>query len=299
MPVPIIVTVLGSGSAIPTPKRGHPAILLQREADCFMLDCGENAQVELERAGVSPVRINKIFITHWHADHFAGLLPLLETMHLNNRTAPLYIYGPDAARFVDDILDLSYWSIGFKVIVKDCGREQYEKLFETSEYEMWAVKTKHSVPSCGFALVEKTHWHIDKRLLKKFGLGPGPSLGKIKLRGRLKVGKRTVKLSDIARQTAGRKVIYSGDTLVHRPLFKFAKGADLLLHDGTFIEPAPAYAHPSVQQVARFAKQYGVKKLVLTHLSRRYKTEAEIVRVVKPIFKSTVLAKDGLRITLR
>lgn len=107
MPVPIQVTVLGSGSAIPTLKRGHPAILLQRAADCFLLDCGESAQLGLEKAGVSPVRINKIFITHWHADHFAGLLPLLETMHLNNRTAPLELYGPDARRFVRDILDLA------------------------------------------------------------------------------------------------------------------------------------------------------------------------------------------------
>jgi ribonuclease Z len=299
MSVPIVVTILGSGSAVPTIKRGHPAILLQREADCFLLDCGENAQVELERAGVSPMRINKIFITHWHADHFAGLLPLLETMHLNRRTAPLEIYGPEATRFVDDIRDLSYWSIGFKVITRDCGRQQYEKLFETQEYEMWAIKTKHSVPSCGFGLVEKTHWNIDKRKLKRFGLEPGPLLNKMKLKGRLKVGRRTVKLSDIASRTLGRKIIYSGDTLVHRPLFKFAKGADLLMHDGTFIEPAPAHAHPSAEQVARLAKQYGVKKLVLTHLSRRYKTEAEILRAVRPFFKTAVLARDGLRISLK
>ena len=84
MPVPIEVTILGSGSAIPTLKRGHPAVLLKRGPDCFLLDCGENAQLELERAGISPLRISKIFITHWHADHFAGLLPLLETMHLRS-----------------------------------------------------------------------------------------------------------------------------------------------------------------------------------------------------------------------
>lgn len=299
MPVPIGVTVLGSGSAIPTLQRGHPAVLLQRAADCFLLDCGEGTQLALTKAGVSPLRIGKIFITHWHADHFAGLLPLLETMHLSNRTAPLEVYGPDAERFVDDILDLSYWSIGFRVVAKDCGGQQYEKLFETPEYEMWAVKTKHSVPSCGYALVEKPHWRIDIRRLKRFGLAPGPALSRMKSAGKLKIGTRTVRLTDIAGRIPGRKIIYSGDTLVHRPLFRFAKGADLLLHDSTFIEPAPSHAHPSAEQVARLAKKYKIKKLVLTHLSRRYRTSAEILRVVKPIFKNTVLAKDGLKMTLR
>lgn len=299
MPVPIEVTILGSGSAIPTLKRGHPAVLLHRAADYFLLDCGEGAQLALERAKVSPVRIDKIFITHWHADHFAGLLPLLETMHLNKRATPLEVYGPDSRRFVRDICDLSYWDIGFNVVAKECGKQQFEKLFTTTEYEMWAIKTKHNVPSCGYALVEKTHWRIDTRALKKFGLVPGPVLHKIKETGRLKVSGKIIRISQIATQLPGRKFLYSGDTLVHRPLFAFAKGADLLLHDGTFIEPAPSHAHPSSEQVARLAKQYKIKKLVLTHLSRRYKTSAEILRAVKPIFKDTVLARDGLKITLR
>lgn len=185
------------------------------------------------------------------------------------------------------------------MIAKECGRKQYEKLFETPEYEMWAIRTKHNVPSCGYALVEKTHWNIDVKRLKKFGLGPGPALKKIKAAGKLNIGTRVVKLSDIASHMVGRKIIYSGDTLAYRPLFTFAKGADLLLHDGTFIEPAPTHAHPSAEQVAALAKRYNIKKLVLTHLSRRYRTEAEILRVARPIFKNTVLAKDGLKITLK
>ncbi|MEM7820430.1 MAG: MBL fold metallo-hydrolase [Candidatus Aenigmatarchaeota archaeon] len=229
MPVPIEITILGSGSAIPTLKRGHPAVLMHRAGDYFLLDCGEGAQLGLEKAGVSPVRIDKIFITHWHADHFAGLLPLLETMHLNRRTAPLEIYGPDAKRFVNDIRDLSYWSIGFRLIARDCGRRQYEKLFSTSDYEMWAIKTKHNVPSCGYAILEKPHWAIDVKKLKKFGLEPGPDLRKVKSKGKVKVKNITIRLSQIAVQMPGRRFVYSGDTLVHRPLFKFAKGAELLI----------------------------------------------------------------------
>ena len=299
MPTPITVIILGSGSAIPTTKRGHPGILLHREGDYFLMDCGEGTQLALEKAGVSPVRLNKIFITHWHADHFAGLLPLLETMHLNKRELPLEIYGPDASRFVEDILDLSYWSIGFKIVAKNCGRDKYEKLFETPEYEMWAIKTKHSVPSCGFGLVEKSHWHIDKKKLKKFGLEPGPILHRIKEKGSVIAKSKTVRLSQIASYIHGRKIVYSGDTVAYKPLFSFAKEADILMHDSTFIEPAPRNAHPSAQQVARLAKQYNVKKLVLVHLSRRYKTSGEILRVVKPIFKQTVLSHDGMKITLR
>lgn len=297
MPVPIEIIILGSGSSIPSLRRAHPAVLLRRAGDYFLFDCGEDCQRGLERAGISPMKIDKIFISHWHADHFAGLLPLLETLHLSGRTVPLEVYGPEASRFVSALIGLSYWGVGFAIRAIDCVGTQ--RLFETADYELWSVKTRHSIPSVGYALLEKPHWRIDVRLARKFGIVPGPLMSRIKELGKIEIGKKIIKLTDIARQIPGRKVVYSGDTLACRPLFALAAGADLLIHDGTFAEPAPTAAHPSAQQVARLAKRYKIKKLVLSHLSRRYKTSAEILRVVKPIFKNTLLARDGLRITLR
>jgi ribonuclease Z len=244
------------------------------------------------------MRIDKIFISHWHADHFAGLLPLLETLHLCGREQPLEIYGPEARRFVKTLASLSYWDVGFRLIPIECGRRKIERICESPEYEIFAIKVRHTVPAVGYAFIERPHWRIDVKLAKKFGLAPGPLLAKIKKLGKIKLNRRTIKLEHIARRALGRKFVYSGDTLAHRPLFELARGADLLIHDGTFIEPAPAAAHPSAQQIARLAKEYKIKKLVLVHLSRRYKTTAEIASAVRQIFKKAVLARDGMRIKL-
>jgi ribonuclease Z len=96
----------------------------------------------------------------------------------------------------------------------------------------------------------------------------------------------------------GRKVVYSGDTMACKLLFEEARGADLLIHDGTFVEPMEGRAHPSVREVAKLAKSYGVQKLVLTHLSRRYRDTKETLAAAKAIFKNTVVAEDGMRIKI-
>lgn len=291
MPEPIFITFLGTGSAIPSLKRHHAAILFHYGPDYFLFDCGEGTQLQLEKVKVSPMRISKMFITHWHADHFAGLLPLIETLHLSKRTKPLEVYGPEASRFIDAIVELSYWGIGFKIITKDCSEENLEKILETDRYEIFSIKVKHTVPSVGYMVKEKDHWHIDVKLAKKHGLS-GKKLSEIKKNGKL--GK--VKLKDIAKITPGRKIIYSGDTLVSKNLFKVAKNADLLIHDGTFTEPSPLRAHSSAREVAKLAKEFGIKKLVLTHLSRRYKNSKEVLDVARPIFKDVVIAEDFMKI---
>jgi len=291
MPEPIEITFLGTGSAIPTVNRSHPAILLHYGPEYILFDCGEGTQVQMEKAGISPMKITKIFISHWHADHFAGLLPIMETLHLSRREKPLEIYGPDASRFVDALIELSYWGIGFDIIAKDCKANQ--KIFENDLFEVTTIKVKHSVPSVGYCLKEKDHWHIDVKKAKKAGLS-GKKLKQIKEKGKL--GK--IKLKDIAKVTVGRKIIYSGDTLISPSLFKVAKNADLLIHDGTFIESVEQRAHPSAKEVAKLAKKNGVKKLVLTHISKRYKTSKEIEKAVKPIFKNTIVAKDLMKLRI-
>ena len=134
---------------------------------------------------------------------------------------------------------------------------------------------------------------------KKYGL-EGKQLKVLKEKGNITAGKKTVKISQVAKKRAGRKIVYSGDTVPCKDLFEMARGADVLIHDGTFVElPEENRPHSSVVEVARLAKKYGVKKLVLTHLSRRYKTNKEVLDAAKPIFKDSVVAEDLMRITLK
>jgi len=302
MPEPINIIFLGTGSAVPSLRRRHPAILFHYGSNYMLFDCGEGTQLQLQKARVSPMKIKRIFITHWHADHFAGLLPLIETLHLSRRKNPLEIYGPDATRFVDALVELSYWGIGFEIIAHECGEneeKEIEKLIENDSYEIYSIKVKHSVPAVGYCFKEKDHWNIDVKRAKKFGL-TGKKLREIKERGKIKVGRKVVKLKDIAKKKVGRKVVYSGDTEICKTLLNFSKKADILIHDATFIEsPETQRPHTSAVDVAKMAKKYKVKKLILTHFSRRYKTVKEIIDAVKPIFKNVIVAQDMMKIILK
>jgi ribonuclease Z len=295
MPEPIKITFLGTGAAIPTVRRHHPGILIHYGPDFMLWDCGEGTQLRLEKVKVSPLKINKIFITHWHADHFGGLLPLIETLHLCRREEPLEIYGPDASRFVDALVEMSYWGIGFEIKVKECGKKPIEKIFENDRYEVYSVKVKHSVPSVGYFLKEKDHWNIDTKKALKLGL-KGKILKQIKEKGKVKVKNKIIRLEQIAKKTVGRKVLYSGDTLIHKPFFESAKNADLLIHDGTFVEEFPKRAHASANKVIELAKEYKIKKLILTHISRRY-TDKEFSKKLKK-YKNVLIAKDMMRIKI-
>lgn len=300
MPEPINITFLGTGAAIPSLKRRHPAILLQYRGDYILFDCGEGTQLQMQKARISPMKISKIFITHWHADHFAGLLPLIESLHLSRRKEPLDVYGPEASRFIDSIVELSYWGIGFEIKAHDCDEEkEIEKIFESDFFEVYAIKVKHSVPAFGYLFKEKDSWNIDVKKAKRFGLS-GIELREIKEKGKLKIKDKIVKLEQIARKRTGRRIVYSGDTIPCEQLFEASRGAEMLIHDGTFVElPDVERPHSSAIEIAKLAKKYKVKKLVLTHLSRRYKTNKEVLDAVKPIFKDAVVAEDLMKITLK
>ncbi len=296
MPAPIEITILGSGSAIPTLKRKHPAILLKYEGDCMLFDCGECTQLGLQKAGVSPMKIKRIFITHWHADHFAGLIPLIETLHMLGRKKVLEIYAPEAERFVETILELSYWSFGFKIKAIDVSVEEKERIVKEKKYEIFSMPVKHSVPSVGYIFQERDHWKIIPSRLQKFNI-PKEKIQKLKERGRLRIGGRVVRIEDVAKKIRGRRVVYSGDTLPMEEIFKEASQA-LLIHDATFVEPVKGKAHSSFRELAELAKKHKVKKLVLTHISRRYKTHSELVKEAKKYFSNAVVARDGMKIRL-
>ena len=299
MPEPIKIIFLGTGAAIPSLKRHPAAILLQYGPDYMLFDCGEGTQLRLQKARVSPMKIDKIFITHWHADHFAGLLPMIETLHLSRRREPLHIYGPDATRFVDALYSLSYWGIGFPASPYECDEsEETEKIFENDDYEIHSIRTIHSVPSVGYYFKEKDTWNINVKKAEKFGLR-GRQLKKIKKDGKLKVGSKTVKIEDIAKIRIGKKIVYSGDTEISKLLFEMAEEADILIHDATFAEAVEERPHSSAADVAKMAKKYKIKKLILTHLSRRYREPDEVLQSAKKYFKNVIVAEDLMKIVLK
>ncbi len=276
---------LGTGSGIPTPSRFHSSVLFRYGPEIFMLDCGEGAQIRMSRAGISPLKIGRIFITHWHADHFSGLLPLLETMNLMGRTEPIEIYAPEAGRFVYPILELSYSDPGFEVTPVEALGDEKRTLVETEKYLIRSIPTSHGVPSVGFSFVEKDRWKVDPVKVAEAGLS-GPEISELKKRGRF----RGVRIEEVATRIPGRRVVYSGDTEPVAGVFEEAAGG-VLIHDSTFFED-PKYLHSSAREVAELARRYGVKVLILTHFSRKYPRPDLRARTLKKVFPNIFVAKD-------
>ena len=303
----IELTFLGTGSGIASLKRNHAAIVLEYssdERDIILFDCGEGTQLQFMKSGISFMKVDKIFITHWHADHFSGLIPLIQTMNMEGRERPLKIIGPEAERFVSDILDLGYFGMRFEVVAMDVPYtgEEMTKVDETDEYEIFSIPVFPTVPAVGYVFKEKEKWTIDTEKMKKMKLRKGKWLKDLKKEGKVMYKGKKIKIQDIADLKPGLTVVYSGDTKPSENVVRAAKGADLLIHDGTFLEEEEGKAHADVSQAATIAKKAGVKQLIITHLSRRYNTKKDVYEIKKTaqgIFLNTNIAYDGMKVKLK
>jgi ribonuclease Z len=300
----IQITFLGTVSGIPSKERNHPAIALEyfgEEKETLLFDCGEGTQKQLMLSGISFMKINKIFISHWHADHFAGLIPLIQTMSLEKRKDELKIFGPEAEKFVSNILDLGYFGLRFPVEAMNVPFEgsKIEVVDESKEYQVLSIPVLHTIPSVAYCFQEKERWSVDIKKLKELGLKSGAWLKKLKRLGKVEYREKEIKIEEIANVRPGLKVVYSGDTRPCENLLEISKGADLLIHDGTFLEEEESKGHADVKQAAKIAKDANVKQLILTHISRRYTDPKELEDEAKKIFPNTRVAYDFMRIKLK
>ena len=300
------ITFLGTVSGIPDKKRGHPAIVFEYSSetkDTLLFDCGEGTQKRLMKTGISFMKINKIFISHWHADHFAGLLPLLATMNLEKRQSELKIFAPEAERFVSNILDLGYFGTRFPVTAIDVPFEGEEitKIDEGEDYEILSIPVLHTVPAVAYCFKEKDRYSVDLEKLKEMGLNRGFWLKKLKKDGEAEVKGKKVKIEQVSNVKPRLKVVYTGDTLPCDNVIKISQNADLLIHDATFLDADDAKGknHATVKDAAESAKKANVKELVLTHFSRRYTDTKEQEEEAKKVFENTKVAHDYMKLKLK
>jgi len=296
------IVFLGTGSGIPSKARNLAGIWLRYEDKCFLWDCAEGTQRQLMSAKLSFMKINRIFITHWHADHWAGLIGLLMTMNMERRTAPLHIYAPEAERFVSDILDLGYWGPRYRVIAHNVPFEGSEitVLYKTGKFEISSTPVLHTVPAVAYCFKEHDTWNVDiKKAEKLYGLRQSPLIGKLKREGRITYKDKTIKLEDVGILNKGVKVVYSGDTKICKSLEVLARDADVLIQDATFESEREGRMHSGAKEAAQLARRAGAKQLILTHFSRRYVSVKPLLEEAKKIFPNTVAARDFLRLSLK
>jgi len=301
----ITITFLGTVSGIPSIKRNHPAIAFEYFSDyrdVLLFDCGEGTQKQLMKSNISFMQIKKIFISHWHADHFSGLIPMIQTMNLEGRKNELKIYGPEAERFLSNILDLGYFGLRFPVKAVNIPFEGSEVFLvdETDDYTITSIPVYHSVPTVAFCFQEKDKWNLEDDKLNKMGIKRGPWLRKLKKLGKIEYKGKKVRIEDVGYVKKGLKVVYSGDTRPCKNILKISKNADLLIHDGTFLEEdVGSKSHADVKEAAKLAKKAKVKKLILTHISRRYTDLKELEDQARGVFKNSKIAHDFMKIKLK
>jgi ribonuclease Z len=295
----LTVTFLGTGAAIPSLDRNVASLALAREGETLLFDCGEGTQRQMMRYGVS-FSLRDIFFTHFHADHLLGLTGLVRTLGLQDRTDPLRLYGPRGARRVlEHALAVGIERNKFPVEVEELAAGD---VVRRPAYDLVAVEADHRAPSLAYVLVEHTRLgRFQPERVRELGVPEGP------LWGRLHRGE-TVQLPDgrsvgptdlVGPPRPGRKVALSGDTRPSRAIAEAARGADLLVHEATFSEEEAGKAeqtgHSTAAAAATLARDAGVRRLVLTHISARYSREApELVAEAQAIFPESMVARDGL-----
>ena len=300
----LYVIFLGTGGSWPTVKRNVSAIAMKRGGEILLFDCGEGTQRQIQRSGLSYMQIKSIFISHFHGDHFLGLPGLIQTMQLNDRKEPLTIYGPRGiSRIVEIVKNLGYFRPSYEIVGKDVD-EGDEIRF--NGYSVKPFRVEHNVPALGYVLEEDMRpGRFNKKKALELGIPEGPLFGRLQ-RGesiKLKDGRVITPDMVLGPPRPGRKVVYTGDTKPCNKVVEFARNADLLIHDATFLsdleDVAIEYGHSTARQAAEIAKEANVDKLVLTHISPRYMDERLIEKEAKEIFKNSIVARDFLKLEVK
>jgi len=294
------ILFLGTSGSWPTPKRNVSAVAVKRGPEVLLFDCGEGTQRQFMQSPMSYMQVSRIFITHFHGDHFLGIPGLVQSMTMNDRKAPLEMFGPRGMReLVRQLLSLGYFTPGFDVPVREmAGGDSVD----CGEYAVRALAAEHTVPALTFALEEKPRpGRFDRERALALGIPEGPLWGRLQEGRTVSVGGRTFTPDLVlGPPRRGRKIVYTGDTMPSDALVDFARGADVLIHDATaetsLEEKANRYGHSTARQAAVVAKGAGVRTLVLTHYSPRYEDLAPILADAVTEFPNSVLAEDFLQL---
>jgi ribonuclease Z len=293
--VDLDLVFLGTAGSMPTPQRAPTAILVRRGGERLLFDCAEGTQRQLLRSTVGLVDLREIFLTHYHADHYLGLPGMLKTFALRDRELPLTIYGPPGLRDLYAALRRIFGRLTYDVeLVELAGGDELAR----DGYRLETIPVLHGVAAIGYALVEEERpgrFDVDRSI--ELGVPAGPERGALQRGESVTLGDGRVVRPDqvLGPARAGRRVVLSGDTAPCNAVLAAAQGADLLVHEATFMleerDRARETLHTTAAEAAAIAREAGVRLLALTHLSNRY-FGPEVVEEAGAIFPGTVAPRD-------
>ena len=270
----LALTFLGTAASVPSAGRGTSATLISRGGSRWLVDCGEGTQRQLLRSGLGLVDLDLILLTHMHGDHYLGMIGLLKTYALRGRERPLPVVGPEGLAARMDLLQPVIGRLPFPVELHEVGGPE-PVLYEEGAV-IRAFPTHHSIVSCGYALIEEERpGAFDVAAARAAGVPEGPEWGALQRGESVTLGDgRTVAPGTVVGPPRpGRRVVLTGDTAPAAATVEAASGADVLVHEATFLheerERARETRHSTAREAGEVAAEAGVRLLALTHLSMR------------------------------
>lgn len=310
--MPFDVTILGTASMVPTKERNVQSVFIEYRGEGILIDCGEGTQRQMNICGINRNKIKKILITHWHGDHVAGLIGMLQTVghQLGQKgeedakeKAELHIYGPKGTK--------EHLHHMMRSVVHEQGKinikvhelpNEHHKFAETEYYELWSAPLRHSTPCLGYALIEKDRRKMDMERAAAHGLKSGRKIGMLQRGESVTHNGKEIMPEMVSSIVRGKRFALIADTKPCNGAIALAEDADVLVCEATFAseheEKANLFKHMTAEQAAGIAQQAGVKQLVLTHFSQRYNDLNKHLEEARVLHHDTTLAYDFMKFEL-
>jgi len=286
--------ILGTASQLPGKKRNHNGYYLRWLNEGFLFDPGEGTQRQFSYAKVSPAKITRIFLSHFHGDHCLGLPGIIHRLNLMDILNPIHLYYPSSGETnLHNLLNGA--QLHRKINLELHPIEKDGIIYKTDEYKVEAFELNHSVDTFGYKITEFSKMNFDKDKLKDLKL-KGAILGELEKKGEIFWENKTIKREDISTKRNGDIFSYVLDTGICENINPLIKDAKLVLMESTYLSTesklAEKFRHLSADIAGKYAKENNVQNLILTHFSERYLDLSEFEDEVKPIFNNVHIAKD-------
>ncbi len=295
----LALTILGNNSAIPAFGRNPTAQLLQSQEESYLIDCGEGTQMQMAKYKIRRSHINHIFISHLHGDHYFGLIGLLTSMSLLNRTQDMHLHAPPLLeKIIQMQLDAANTKLCYKLYFHPLVGESV--ILSDNKMEVTCFKTLHRIDCWGFLFKQKKNPRkIDTEKIKSFEI-PASFYEKLQKGEDYVTKKGTIIPNEEVTIAAPlpKSYGYCADTIYDENLAEKIKGVDLLYHEATYLKgneaKAAARFHSTTQQAAAIAEKAAVKKLLIGHFSAKYESLEDFLTETTAVFPNTALALEGV-----
>lgn len=298
--LPFTVTILGSSSALPTSVRFPTSQLVRINEQYLLIDCGEGTQMQLRKYKIRFSRINHIFISHLHGDHFFGLPGLLSSFSLLGRNMDLHIYAHSELQdYINSQIRYIKGDADFNIIYHPLNFKRPDVILENKKIRVESFPLRHRIQCCGFKISEqKKDRHLIKRMIEKYDI---PISERVKIKngsdfitseGEIIPNSKLTRPPDPSRSYA-----FCTDTLYNEDIIPEIEKVNLLYHEATFADDMKDWAgktyHSTAGQAAEIALKAKAGKLAIGHFSARYKDPGVLVEEAREVFKETYAAEDG------